>query len=117
MMSAGMSSTVSIMFARKLRSSGLHGANVTLQFPMSAEVMPWFTHGEIDASQAAWASMWVWRSTNPGVTMRPVASIVRVASAEILPMATMVSPLIAISASMGSEPSPSCTVPPRMIRS
>ena len=72
---AGMSSTDSIISARYSRSSGLQGANVTPQLPITTVVTP-CQHDEVPiGSHASWASRWVWMSTNPGVTMRSVASI------------------------------------------
>jgi len=41
MASRGMSSTLSISSARYSRSSGLHGANVTPQLPITTLVTPW----------------------------------------------------------------------------
>ena len=46
MLLAGMSSTDSISLARNSRSSGLQGAKVTPQLPITTEVTP-CQHGEV----------------------------------------------------------------------
>ena len=76
---AGISSTDSITSAKKLRSSGLQGANVT--------------------------------PTNPGVTIRPDASITLSASALHSPTSTIRSSTIPMSADRLFPPVPSITVP------
>jgi hypothetical protein len=122
MLSAGMSSTDSIMRARYSRSSGLHGANATPQLPSTTDVTP-CQHDEVaTGSHASCASRWVWASTNPGVTTRPSASSVRLAEPSTAPVplsptATMRSPRTATSARRAGAPVPSTTVPPRMSKS
>src|SRR5262245_21188710 len=56
-------------------------------------------------------------STKPGVTRRPSASIVRVASSSIAPMPATRPSRIATSAVRAVAPVPSTTVPPLMSRS
>src|SRR3954454_1021546 len=56
-------------------------------------------------------------STKPGVTSRPVASIVRSASPVTTPTSVIVPPSIATSAVRAGVPVPSTTVPPRMMMS
>src|ERR1019366_4461237 len=56
-------------------------------------------------------------STQPGVTIRPVASISRRPLAAMSPTALILSPSTATSARLGGAPVPSTTMPPRMTRS
>jgi hypothetical protein len=114
MASAGMSSTDSIMRARVSRSSGLQGANVTPQLPITAVVTPCQHDTVPTGSQASCASRWVWMSTKPGVTSLPVASITSVAVPSHAPTSTMRSPTMATSARRPGAPVPSITVPPRI---
>ncbi len=60
-------------------------------------------------------SIWAWLSTPPGSTSLPRASISRLAAGSPRPMAAMVSPEMATSASNTSVVV--ATRPPRMIRS
>ena len=115
---AGMSSTDSISLASSSWSVGLTGAKVTPQLPTTTEVTP-CQHDELQgASQATWASRWLWMSTKPGVTSRPEASIVRVARAGRArrPPCTR-SPTMPTSARRAGAPVPSMTVPPVMAMS
>ena len=69
------------MPARYSSWPGRTGAKVTPQLPRTTVVTP-CQHEELAAgSQNSWASRWVWMSTNPGVTSRPLASISRRAPA------------------------------------
>ena len=54
-----------------------HGAKVTPQLPITTDVTPCQHDERASGSQPICASRWVWRSTKPGVTSRPVASISR----------------------------------------
>src|SRR3954452_11009037 len=56
-------------------------------------------------------------STNPGVTSRPSASIVRLAVPSTRPSSVTTPPLTATSAVLAGAPVPSTTVPPRITRS
>ena len=117
MLAAGMSSTDSISRARYSRSSGLQGAKVTPQFPITTEVTP-CQQGELPiGSQQICASRCVWTSTKPGVTSIPSASMVRSARPSTSPTAAMRSPCTATSARTGSAPLPSTSVPFLMTRS
>ncbi len=99
MASRGTSSTLSIISARNTRSSGATGANVTPQLPMSTVVTPCHELEVINGSHATCASRCVCRSMKPGETIRPAASISRVAVADDRsPMAEMRSPSMATSA-------------------
>ena len=49
-----------------VRSSGLHGANVTPQLPITTLVTPWKQLLLAIGSHASCASRWVWMSTKPG---------------------------------------------------
>ena len=110
--SAGMSSTDSMSLASSSWSVGLTGAKVTPQLPTTTEVTP-CQHDELQgASQATWASRWLWMSTKPGVTMRPDASMVRVAGPESSPTSVTRSPTMPTSARRAGAPVPSMTVPP-----
>ncbi len=118
MLSAGMSSTDSIISASSSRSPGLQGANVTPQLPSTTEVTPCQHDDDPIGSQASCASRWVWMSTKPGVTRQPSASMVRRASvSSSTPTATMRSPSTATSPRTGSPPEPSTTVPLVITRS
>ena len=111
---AGMSSTDSIRRARNSRSSGLQGAKVTPQLPITTEVTP-CQHGDVaSGSQEICASRCVWMSTKPGVTSAPSASITRPALPFSLPTAAIRSPCTATSARTGSAPVPSTSVPFRI---
>ena len=69
MLSAGMSSTDSIISASTVAPPFETGANVTPQFPKTTEVTP-CQHDELAiGSHASWASKCVCISTNPGVTI------------------------------------------------
>ena len=113
-----MSSTDSIMLASVSAWPGRSGANVMPQLPMTTDVTP-CQHDELmSGSQPIWASRWEWRSTNPGVTSLPSASMTSAApDASTSPTATMRSPSIATSARTAGPPVPSTTVPPLITRS
>src|SRR3954447_23947075 len=114
---AGTSSTDSIISARYWRSSGRQGAKVTPQLPSTTDVMPCQHELVPIGSHDSWASRWVWMSTNPGVTSRPVASISRAPRSLTSPTIVMRSPSMATSARTGSAPDPSTTMPLRMTMS
>ena len=93
---------------------------VNPQLPPMTVVTPCSGDGDRSGSQNTWASRWVCTSMNPGVTARPVASIVAAASAPPLtrlPMAVIRSPTMPMSARRLGPPRPSITSPPRMSRS
>ena len=118
MASRGMSSTLSIISARKASLPRSTGAKDMPQLPIIAVVTPCHELEVMKGSQPTWASKWVCRSTKPGDTVRPVASISRLASAPVRsPTTVMRSPSMATSARIASLPVPSRTAPPRMIRS
>ena len=116
----GMSSTPSMSPINQACLSGRAGANPTPQLPNTTVVTPCQHDGVSSGSQVIWPSKCVWMSTNPGVTISPSASIVRVA---LVPASDPASPTsvttpssTATSARRGRAPVPSTSVPPVMTR-
>ena len=80
--------------------------------------VPWVSALGACGEDSSVRSLWVWMSTNPGVTTRPVASMTVYASSVISgATATTRSPSTAISAARGGAPVPSTRRPPRTRRS
>ncbi len=117
MLSAGISSTDSIISARTFEPPLATGAKVTPQFPKTTEVTP-CQHEELAiGSQASWASKWVCTSTKPGVTILPSASISFFPFSSTFPISTIRSSFTATSAVKAWEPVPSMTEPPLITKS
>ena len=115
--SVGMSSTAERQRAYQSRSAGLQGARAKPQLLMTTEVTPCQHEQLPNGSQATWASMCVCPSMNPGDTIRPSASMTRLAPSPSLPIAAMRPLAIPTSATNRGAPLPSTTVPPRNSRS
>ena len=99
-------------------ASGLPVALELPSCPTTMVVMPCLTSDSMRGSSRMPPSPWECRSTNPGATTMPRASIsslprpvIRASMAEIFPAA------MAMSASRPGSPEPSSSVPPRMTRS
>ena len=113
-----MSSTDSISPASTSAWPGRTGAKVMPQLPITTEVTPCQHDDDISGSQPIWASRWECRSTKPGVTVRPSASMTRPAPpASTSPTAVIRSPSTATSARRAGAPVPSTTVPSLITRS
>jgi len=86
---------------------------------ITTEVTPWSTDGLPLGSHHSWASMWVWGSTKPGVTMRPVASICCAASGSSpRPLTSTIRPsAMPMSRGRPGPPEPSKTSPLTMAQS
>src|SRR5260221_5473704 len=112
--SVGISSTADRQRAYQSRSSGLHGASAKPQLLITTLVTPCQHEQLPSGSQATCASMCVWPSMKPGETIRPSASIVRLAAVVILPISTMRPSAMPISPEKRCLPEPSTIVPPRM---
>ena len=113
----GMSSTPSSRPISQSCRSGRAGAKPTPQLPMATVVTPWTDDGASSGSHVAWPSKWVWRSTKPGVTSSPSASISRWPVPVTSPTSTIRPSSTATSARRGGRPVPSTTVPPRITSS
>src|SRR5882672_7970383 len=104
-----MPSTCSRLRIVRSRCSGLHGAMVKPQLPMTTVVTPLLGDGVAKLSQVSCASKCVCRSTIPGASTCPSASTRVCAEPRFLPTATMRPPLIAIPPSIARPPRPSMT--------
>ncbi len=98
------------------------GHGLPPQLPLMRVVTPWRTElsapGMLRMPPSAWLDAWLWTSMNPGATIRPAASMTsRASAAARSPIAWMRSPDMPTSATNGSAPVPSATVPPLMSRS
>ena len=118
MQAKGIASLRVMLCMARSRSSTREGANPKPQFPMATEVTPCQPDIVQYGSQKYWASKWVWRSTKPGATIRPLASRTLSADAVFKPpiLATLPS-LIARSLWKRGVRVPSTMVPFLIIRS
>ena len=94
-----------------------NGANENPQLPTISVVTPCMSLNGWGSSMSGTMSECACGSMKPGVTARPVASIVRRAGPRSRPMATTRSPSMATSASRLADPKPSNTSPPVITRS
>ncbi len=117
MASGEMSSARSRLAITRSFSSGLHGARVKPQLPITTLVTPCQHEQVPSGSQETWASMWVWPSMKPGDTTCPSASTSCFAEARMRPIVAMRPRMMPTSARNPGIPEPSITVPSRMIRS
>src|SRR5262245_36798351 len=100
------------------RNSSETGAGEKPQLPTTSVVTPWRILDSARRLAQSRQSEWVCTSMNPGVTMRPAASMIRPAgSCARSPMAAIVASLIPTSARRPTAPVPSTTRLPVILSS
>jgi len=92
-------------------ATGLAGASVNPQWPMTAVVVPCHAEQVPRWSQKIWASMWVCPSMMPGATTRPSASRVSRALSRMRPIDAIFPFFTPMSARKRGRPEPSITTP------
>ena len=104
-------------FLHSSTTSSLRGASPRPSWPTTSVVMPCIIFCFASGSEMRMRSEWLCVSMNPGATTSPSALIVASASPVSLPISTILSPMMPMSALYHGFPVPSTTFPLLITRS